>query len=138
MSDFKFETKTFYDALNQNELIGSKCQTCEYVAIPQRYICPACHSEKMERLVFSGKATLAAYTVIYIPPTEMVNAGYDAKHPYCAGIVTLEEGPRMSAQIVGLDLSQPQNIKIGTPLKMTIIERGPEGTTKKVLAFEPA
>ena len=68
----------------------------------------------------------------------MVNAGYDAKHPYCTGIVTLEEGQRMSAQIVGLDLSQPQNIKIGMSLKMIIIERGPEGTTKKVLAFEPA
>jgi len=138
MSDSKLETKTFYDALNQNELIGSKCANCGHVAIPQRYICPVCHSEKMERLVFSGKAELAAYTVIYIPPTEMVNAGYDAKHPYCTGIVTLAEGPRMSAQIIGLDLSQPQDIKIGMPLKMTIIDRGPEGSTKKVLAFEPA
>ncbi|MGB4594640.1 MAG: Zn-ribbon domain-containing OB-fold protein [Anaerolineaceae bacterium] len=138
MSDCKFETKTFNDALSQNELIGSKCRNCTYVAVPQRYICPVCHSENMERLVLSGEATLATYTVIYIPPTEMANAGYDAKHPYCTGIVTLAEGPRVSAQIVGLDLSKPQDIKIGTPLKMIMIDRGPEGSTKKVLAFEPA
>jgi uncharacterized OB-fold protein len=138
MSDCKLETKTFYDALSQNELIGSKCQNCSYVAVPQRYICPVCHSEKMERQVFSGKATLAAYTVIYIPSTEMANAGYNAKNPYCTGIVTLEEGPRVSAQIVGLDLSKPQDIQIGTALRMTQLARGPEGATKLVLAFEPA
>ena len=68
----------------------------------------------------------------------MVEAGYNAKNPYCVGIVALEEGPRISAQIVGLDLADPGKIKIGMPVRKTVVERGPEDKRKKVLAFEPA
>jgi len=50
----------------------------------------------------------------------------------------LEEGPRISAQIVGLDLSDPATIKIGMPLKQTFVVRGEGESAKKFLAFEPA
>jgi uncharacterized OB-fold protein len=36
-----------------------------------------------------------------------------------------------------MDLIDPAKIKIGTPVKMTVIERGPEGQGKKFLAFKP-
>jgi uncharacterized OB-fold protein len=68
----------------------------------------------------------------------MAEAGFDAKNPYCVGIVTLDEGPRVSAQIVNVDLVDPSKIKIGMPVRKTIFERGPEDKRKKVLAFEPA
>lgn len=137
MSEYTLQSKSFYKALEDGILIGSRCPVCGYVAVPQRQICPKCHNDAMEIVEFSGKGKLAAFTVIYTPPTEMLEAGYNGKNPYCVGIVELEEGPKVNAQILGLDLSKPAEIKIGTPLKMTIVERGAEDARKKYLAFEP-
>ena len=138
MAECNLESKAFYNAIHQDVLIGSRCKDCGHVSIPQRLICRVCHSDQAEQIEFSGFGTLATFTVIYVPPTEMVEAGYNAKNPYCVGIVALEEGPRISAQIVGLDLADPGKIKIGMPVFKTVVERGPEDKRKKVLAFEPA
>lgn len=136
MTELTLNTKSFFKALEEGKLIGSHCKKCDYVAAPQRQICPKCHSDQMELIEFSGKGKLAAYTVIYVPPTAMQQAGYDGKNPYCVGVVTLDEGPRVSAQILGLDLARPDQIKIGTSLNMTTVSRGTEGSQKKFLAFE--
>lgn len=80
---------------------------------------------------------MVAYTVISIPPVAMVKAGYDSKNPYCVGIVELAEGPRISAQILDVDLDQPENILIGEEMSMATITRGDDGTEKTFLAFKP-
>lgn len=138
MSDYTLQSKSFYQALADSKLIGSRCQDCGYVAVPQRQICPRCHSDRKLVIEFSGRGKLAAFTVIYTPPSEMLAAGYNNKNPYCVGIVELVEGPRVNAQILGLDLSDPASIRIGTELVMTTVERGPEDARKKYLAFQPA
>ncbi len=51
-------------------------------------------------------------------------------------MVELEEGPRISAQILNVDVSRPDTIKIGTPLKMSFIERVNGDVRKVFLAFE--
>jgi len=138
MTENSLNSKEFQQAIAQDLLIGSRCLTCGNISIPQRQICPRCHSDKAERIQTSGRGSLAAFTVIYVPPTSMAEAGYNAKNPYCVGIVNLEEGARISAQIVGLDLSDPSAIKIGLPLKQTFVVRGEGDSAKKFLAFEPA
>lgn len=81
------------------------------------------------------QGTLAAFTTIHIAPTAMIAAGYGRDNPYCSGIVNLENGLSISAQILGVDVSQPQTIKIGTPLTVEFIERGEAEEKKTFLAF---
>lgn len=123
-----------YNAYNahlvEKKLIGSRCTNCGKTYLPPRTVCTNCQKDVMEPFEFSGKGKLAAYTVIYFGPTAMKDAGYDNKNPYCAGIVDLAEGPRISAQILGVDIAHPENIQIGIPLTVEFIERG-EGETKK-------
>lgn len=138
MTDQFLYSKAFDQALAEDLLIGSRCLDCGNISIPQRQICSDCHSDQVERIQTSGTGTLAAFTVIYVPPTIMAEAGYNMKNPYCVGIVTLDEGARISAQIVGVDLSDPATIKIGLPLKQTFVVRGEGESAKKFLAFEPA
>ncbi len=138
MTDNTMNSKEFQQAIAQDLLIGSRCLNCGNISIPQRQICPRCNSDKAERIQTNGRGTLAAFTVIYVPPTSMAEAGYNAKNPYCVGIVSLEEGARISAQIVGVDLSNPSAIKIGLPLKQTFVIRGEGESARKFLAFEPA
>ena len=138
MTEYTMNSKDFYTALGDSQLIGSKCKSCGAYAVPQRQICPNCHSDRTEIITYSGKGTLAAYTVISVPPVMMAEAGYDGKNPYCVGIVTLEEGPRISAQILDVDISHPENIKIGTEMVMTTIKRGLDQNETSFLAFHPA
>ena len=137
MSAYTNNSRDFYKALEQGELIGSQCLSCGAYTVPQRQICPECHSENTTIITYSGDGELAAYTVIFVPPISMAEAGYSAKNPYCVGIVELAEGPRVSAQILDVDLENPKNIKIGTPLKMKTITRGEGEEGSTFLAFRP-
>ena len=56
----------------------------------------------------SGEGKLLAFTTVHIAPTAMIEAGYDRKNPYCTGIVQLDEGPAISAQILGVDPTKPE------------------------------
>ncbi len=137
MNEYTMNSKDFYNALVQEELIGSRCQECGAHTVPQRRICPKCHSENTEIISYGGSGKLVAYTVIFVPPAKMAEEGYSAKNPYCVGIVELDEGPRVSAQILDVDLEHPENIEIGTPLEMTTIIRGEDGNQAAFLAFRP-
>jgi uncharacterized OB-fold protein len=81
-------------------------------------------SNNMEWAQLSGRGKLVAFTVIGVGPIPMLEAGYNRDNPYCAGIVEVEEGPRVSAQILGVDVGDPKNIKIGTPVTAEFVERG--------------
>jgi uncharacterized OB-fold protein len=137
MSEYTMNSKDFYKALTKNKLIGSRCIQCHALAIPQRQICPKCQSNKTEIVGLSGNGKLVAFTVISVPPRMMAEAGYNAGNPYCVGIVELSEGLRVSAQILDVDVSKPESIKVGTPVRMTTIARGEIDSQTKYLGFVP-
>jgi len=49
--------------------------------------------------------------------------------------VELEEGVKISAQILGLDATKPEEVKIGTALEAEFVERGESEKKKTFLAF---
>ena len=136
MTAYTPEIKQFFTALQDGKLIGSRCADCGKMMIPQRLICTRCHSDNTEIVEFAGEGVLSAFTIINVPPTSMAEAGYSTKNPYCTGIVTLTEGPRISGQILNVDVANPQTIKIGSLVRMTTIERERNGEKKIFLAFE--
>ena len=138
MGEFSMNSKDFYKALEAQQLIGSHCQDCGFIIAPQRQICPNCLGSRTVVVTLSGVGKLTAFTVIYVPSLMMAQAGYNAKNPYCVGIVELVEGPKISAQILDMDLSNPESIEIGTELVMTTITRGDDENQKAFLAFRPA
>ena len=78
---------------------------------------------------------LIAFTTIHIAPTAMIEAGYGRDNPYCSGIVELENGLAISAQILGVNIAEPNEIEIGTPVKAEFIERGEGDGVETFLAF---
>ncbi len=137
MSEAGFTSAAFYKHLAEHKLMGSRCKSGGEVYVPPRPICPADYSDDMEWVEMSGKGRLTAFTIIYIGPSAMIEAGYDRKNPYCAGVVQLDEGPMISAQILGVDVARPETIAIGTPLKVAFVERGEGEARRTLLAFEP-
>jgi hypothetical protein len=132
-----FTAAAYYDKLNQGKLMGSRCTACGEIHVPPRPVCGKCRDAEVEWVELSGKGKLAGFTVIAIAPTAMLEAGYGRKKPYCSGVVELEEGPRISAQILDVDVAHPEKIAVGTPLKVAFVERGEGEEKQKHLAFEP-
>jgi uncharacterized OB-fold protein len=133
MSDRPFTAASFDQFLGEGRLMASRCTACGAVHLPPRAICPKCFGEALEWIETSGRGTLVAYTAIAIGPAAMQAAGYSRDNPYCSGLVTLAEGPTVSALILGVDARHPETIHIGLPL---VVGYEPIGG-RTVLAFRP-
>ena len=115
--------------------MGVRCRENGNVYAEARPIDPASHSRDMEWYELSGRATLSTFTCISVAPASLEAKGYGRNNPYCTGIVTLEEGPRISARIAGVDAANPQNIRTGMALALDLSEVDPE---EPGLVFRPA
>jgi uncharacterized OB-fold protein len=133
MSDRPFTAAAFDQFLSESKLMASRCTSCGAVHLPPRAICPTCFGETLAWIETTGRGALAAYTAIAIGPAAMQAAGYTRENPYVSGLVTLEEGPTISALILGVDARHPESIRIGQPL---VAGYEPIGG-RTVLAFRP-
>lgn len=132
-----FTAAAWEQALAEHRLAAARCTQCGATYLPPRALCPACHSQAMAWVELSGRARLAAFTSIFVGPSAMVAKGFDRANPYITAIVELEEGPRLSARVVGLDARAPALEWIGTPLQVTFIDAAQEGGRTEP-AFAPA
>lgn len=77
-------------------LFGTRCSTCNNVYFPPKDFCPECRRKgKIEKFRFSGKGKIISYTIIRVPPE-----GFEKFTPYAVAIIKLDEGTRISGQIV--------------------------------------
>jgi uncharacterized OB-fold protein len=136
MSERPFTGQAFYQYLGEQKLMGSRCKSCGALYVPPRPLCPDCYGDDMDWEQLGGKGKLIAFTTVHIAPTAMIEAGYGRNNPYCTGIVQLDEGPAVSAQIIGVDPAAPEQIAIGTPLQVAFVRRGEGENERTYLAFE--
>ena len=113
---------SFYAYLKEGRLMGVRCQSSGQVYAEARPVDPVTHGGDMEWVQLSGKGTLSTFTCISVVPASLEAKGYGRNNPYCSGIVTLEEGPRVSARITGVDAANPQDIATGMALVLDLDE----------------
>jgi len=91
-------------------LLGTRCETCGESFFPMRKICPKCRREgKLAPIAFSGEGKLFTYTVIRDP-----SEGFEAFAPYIMGIIELDEGLKVTSQVVDC---KPDEVYIGMPVE---------------------
>ena len=96
-------------------LIANKCGVCSRIYFPPRESCPYCRRksmDKMETIQLSGKGKVITYTIIHVAPEH-----FEGQVPYPIAIIQLDEGPRITAQIVDCET---KDIKIGMRVQSTI------------------
>ena len=112
-------------------LEGVACETCGNKYFPPRSICPNCRrASKMTHFKFSGKGKVVSYSKVYVPP-----AGFEAQAPYYIAVIELEEGPRLTAQVV-----DTEELSIGQKVKAVfrkIQQEDPEGLIHYGFKFVP-
>jgi uncharacterized OB-fold protein len=99
-------------------LIGVKCENCGKIFISPRKICPNCKSTKLIDVSLPRKGKIYSYTIINALPSERKNYG-----PYIMAIVELENGCRLTAEIVDCKI---EDLKIGMPVELTFRKIGEE------------
>ncbi len=117
-------------------LVGTKCGNCGDVDFPPRAVCPKCGRRsvgKMKRLPLSGHGTVVSYTVVHDAPK-----GFEAVTPYVLAIVELEEGARLTTQIIDCT---PEDVGMGMPVEAAFRKLGQEGDSGIIYygyKFQPA
>lgn len=123
MDEKPITAASFYQFTAEKKLMGSKCKKCGAVYCPPRPICLKCHSNELEWTELKGKGKVVAFSVVPYGPMPMIWDGYGRDNPHCSGVIELDEGPKVSAQIIGVDVAHPETIKIGTPVSVDFVER---------------
>jgi len=83
---------------NRYNLLGSKCGNCGQIFFPPEEICKDCHRKslgKMESTKLNGKGKIISYTIVH----EGMDS-FKTQIPYVLAIIEMDEGPRLTAQIV--------------------------------------
>ncbi|MBI5047186.1 Zn-ribbon domain-containing OB-fold protein [Candidatus Micrarchaeota archaeon] len=104
-------------------LLGVKCETCKANYFPKRPVCPTCRRKgKLAEMQFSGKGKVVTFTEVNAPPE-----GFEDQVPYILAVIELEEGARLTGQIVD---AHKKDVKIGSKVDKVfrVIQRDdPEG-----------
>ncbi len=91
-------------------LEANKCKKCGLVFFPPRLICPQCQNREFEETKLAEKGKVLTFTVIRVPPHQFVDQA-----PYAVGIVELDDGVKLTGQIVDCAF---EDLKIGKRVKI--------------------
>lgn len=105
------DNQPFWDALKRGELLLQECTSCGAVQHPPRAMCAECGSFERGWRRASGRGTVYSYIVTHQP----IHPAYQGFTPYAVVLVELEEGPRMTTNLVDVPHDQ---IEIGMPVEV--------------------
>jgi uncharacterized OB-fold protein/acyl dehydratase len=114
----------WFDGAQQRKLLIQRC-TCGALRHPPRPRCDVCGSYEWDTVEASGRGTVYSYVVNHYPQVPAFD------YPLPIGLIELEEGTRLVADIVGCD---PSEIEVGMPVAVEWVEHDPELTLP---AFHP-
>jgi uncharacterized OB-fold protein len=105
------DNQTFWDYLNQGELRIVRCAACGTMRHPPRPMCAECQSYEVEWVRVSGRGSVYSYIITHQP----IHPALVDKVPFATVIVELEEGPRLTTNLVDV---APAEITIGMPVEV--------------------
>ena len=91
-------------------LEAGKCAGCGHVSFPPRIVCPSCRGRKFETIGLDDEGTLLTYTVVRVASDK-----FSRETPFAVGIVELNDGVRVTAQIADAD---PDELTTGRKVRM--------------------
>ncbi|MBK6663565.1 MAG: Zn-ribbon domain-containing OB-fold protein [Thermoflexaceae bacterium] len=120
-------TRPFWDAAREHRLrLQRSRKTGTYIHYP-RAVSPFGADDELTWEDVSGRGHVWSYTVA----RRATAPQFEADVPYVIAIVELEEGPHMTANIIGCD---PDTVRVGLPVEAAFVDVTPEVT---LVQFRP-
>jgi uncharacterized protein len=89
---------------------AAKCSGCGKIFFPPRVVCNACRGREFTKHILAQAGVVETFTVIHVAPT-----GFGDQVPYAVGIIKLDDGVKITAQIVDAEL---EKLAIGDRVKL--------------------
>jgi uncharacterized OB-fold protein len=115
----------WFDGANEHKLLIQRCVSCGVLRHPPRPRCDKCGSYDWDTLEASGRGTVYSFVVNHYPQIPAFD------YPLPIGLIELEEGTRLVADIVGCE---PGDISVGMPVELEWVDHDPDLTLP---AFHP-
>ena len=104
-------TEPFFAAGEEGRLLLATCAACGEMRLPTSPTCPICLGEGFEWTEVSGRGTVYTFAVMH----QRYHPAWEPDLPYNIAVVELDEGPRMPANIVGVE---NEEIVVGMPVEV--------------------
>jgi hypothetical protein len=118
----------FWEGLSEGELRLQRCQQCERYVFYPRSVCPYCLSDRLGWTRASGRGRIYSYTIV----RRAMNPAFAEDVPYVFALVELDEGPRVTTNIVNCGSDE---VRVDMPVKAAYDNVTPKTA---LLKFEPA
>jgi uncharacterized OB-fold protein len=115
------DDQTFWEGMKRHELLIQRCTQCGTLRFWGRPLCEACQSFDAEPVKASGRGTIWSFTTTY----HAFGRTWKEAVPYTVVVVQLEEGPRLTSNLVDAD---PEAIRIGLPVELLFEDVTSEAT----------
>lgn len=103
------DNRFFWEGAKQGKLLIQRCTGCGDLHHPPGPVCPKCHSFDWNAVEVSGKGTVYSFVVMHYPEVPPFD------HPNPIGLIELEEGVRLIAQLVGI---KPGDVQVGQKVQV--------------------
>ena len=95
-------SRPFWEGTRAHELRLQRCRQCGKHIFYPRAVCPFCLSERLEWVTVGGEGKIYSYTVV----RRAMHPAFQDDVPYVLAIVELDEGPRLTTNIVAAALDE--------------------------------
>jgi uncharacterized OB-fold protein len=102
-------SEPFFNGAMEGRLMIMKCSDCGTARVPSRSHCDECLSDAFEWVQASGRGTVHTFAVMH----QKYHPAFFDELPYNLAVVELEEGPRLSTNLVGV---KNEEIRVGMPV----------------------
>lgn len=114
----------FFAAAREGRLVVQRCGGCGTLRFPPRELCSTCLAREATWEHVSGRGEVFSYNVMH----QVYHPGFVSEVPYAVVIVRLEEGPKITSNLVDCPVGE---ITIGMPVEVVFERVSPEVTLPK-------
>jgi uncharacterized OB-fold protein/acyl dehydratase len=115
----------WFEGAKEHRLLIQRCASCQELRHPPGPACPKCGSYEWDSVEASGRGTVYSYVVNHYPQVPAFD------YPLPIGLVELEEGTRLVADLVGVE---PDDVSVGMLVEVEWQDHDPDLTLP---AFRP-
>ena len=116
----------WFEGARQHRLLIQRCKQCGTLRHPPRPMCSECRSYEWDVVDASGRGSVYSFVVNHYPHVPAFD------YPLAVGLIELEEGTRLVADVIGVE---PSEIQVGMPVEVEWVDHDPD---LSLPAFKPS